>query len=164
MANALNEAGIFSTTKKRNDMNAIKMKANQDHEDLQAKRISNQTKLGILILKAEAYVRVLKFLYAFQNLIKNTIKLTAAEMIDVESFKNKRDNEIFLTNKYNKCVNFLAENAQIFSWEEDGKHYITKTRLEAITQIDADINAEIASLNILEENIEENIEENFEEE
>jgi hypothetical protein len=154
MSNALNEAGVYSTTKKRNDMDAIKLQANQAHEDLQAKRISNQTKLGILILKSEAYIRVLKFLYAFQNLLKNTIKLTASNMIG-KDFSNKRNNEIFLTSEYNNCVNFLRENAKIFSWAEDGSHYVTKTRLTALSKIDEDIEKEISDLNVLEEDLQE---------
>lgn len=145
MNNALNQAGVYSTTRNRSDMDTVKINMQMQFENLTKSRILNQTKLGILIKKDEAYKRVLKFLYAFQNLLQHTIKMTAAKMPG-----NKRENEIFLTTNYNDCVNFLKENAVMLSWEEDGSHYITKTRLDALADIDLAMEKEIEDLNDLE--------------
>ena len=144
MNNALNQSGVYNITKNRTDMDTMKIAAQMQYENLTKSRILNQTKLGVLIPKHEAYKRLLKFLFAFQNLLQHTVKMTAAKMPG-----NKRENEIFLTDSYNDCVNFLSENVNILSWEEDGSHYITKTRLDALAKIDEDMEREVEELNTL---------------
>ena len=147
MNTIIQESKILSVQKTgATDVEGAKVQAAMQHEALMKSRITNQTKLGILILKREAFERNLKFLYSFQGLMKNTIMLTAAEMGGV-----KRENVILLTKCYNQAVNFLGENVKKLSWEEDGAHYITQSRLDAIQKIDEETDKVIADLNSMNE-------------
>lgn len=126
---ALTSTGVFS--RQKSSMDDVKLTVQIQHENLIKARIFNQVKLGIFIRKDEATSRILKLCFAIKNMIKNSIKLMAAELPGAN-----RANEIILTDGFNKSVNYLRDNAQILSWEEDGSHYITKTRLDAIQKID----------------------------
>lgn len=134
------------------DIDDIKVQTKMAHEKLMATQISNQTKLGILMRKSEMYLRVIKFITTFQNLMKNIIMVTAQKMSDYDiKKKSKRDNIIFLTKCYNDAITFLEDNVNILSWEADGAYKLTHSRLEALKEMDDELNKEIEEINSFNE-------------
>jgi len=144
MNKIIQDSGMLSRNQSATDIDDLSIKKKMDHENLMSKQIANQTKLGILMRKSEMYIRVLKLISALNGLMKSVIMITAARMEGT-----KRDNVILLTDCYNLAINFMAENTNMLSWEADGAYRITQSRLTAISDMDDEIDKEIAKLNEL---------------
>ena len=136
---------LHHVNSKMGDEDVSKLQLNMQREKLTKERIHNQTKLGMLILKEEAMERVLRFVQAINSTIKNSIQITATDLVN-QTFANKREAEIFLTEKYNKAINFLEENAELLEWEQDGSIYLTGTRLKKLEQLDKELDAVLGDL------------------
>jgi len=104
-------------------------------ENILAKRILNQAKLGFLIPKTEAEERIKKVLRSVVNIIKNAIKNIAPRLIDI---KNQRDVEVIVTAAWNEAVKILEDSSKVISWEADGSSNLLQTRLSDIKDEDAE--------------------------
>lgn len=118
---------IFGTNLKEGTESAS-LEYELKHENLLSKKILNQTKLGILILKEEASKRVKDVFRATVNSVKVAIKHSASRLMCME-IKGQRDIEKILTEEYNEAIRSLEEGAKVISWEEDGSHNLLQTRL-----------------------------------
>ena len=104
-------------------------------ENILAKRILNQAKLGFLIPKTEAEERIKKVLRSVVNIIKNAIKNISPLLIDI---KNQRDVEVIVTAAWNEAVKILEDSSKVISWEADGSSNLLQTRLSDIKDEDAE--------------------------
>lgn len=145
--NAYRKLHSAQSMKHTGDDDVLEVQINMQREKLMKERIFNQTKLGMLILKSEASERTLRFAQAINSTVKNSIQLTADKLVGHEGFANKREAEIFLTENYNKAVNFLENNVELLEWEHDGDAYLMQTRLERIEQIDKQTQDVVDELN-----------------
>ena len=107
------------------------------HENILAKRILNQTKLGMLILKEEGATRVKTVLRAVSNSIKTSIK-NASARLSILGYGSKRDIETVLTEEYNNSIADLEKSSKVISWEEDGSVNLLQTRLSDLEGEDPD--------------------------
>ncbi|MHA1790287.1 MAG: hypothetical protein ACTSXT_13825 [Candidatus Helarchaeota archaeon] len=108
------------------------------YENLMKARILNQTKLGILMRKSEAYNRTLQFVTLLVNLVQHVFLNLATKMVEKKYIDNKREAEIFLIDYWNEVNAFIEDNVEILDWEEDGDAYLVRTRLQALSEIDSE--------------------------
>lgn len=102
-------------------------------ENILAKRILNQAKLGILILKDEASERVKKVFRSVMVVIKTGIKNSAARLINIT---DQPDIEAILTEEWNEAIKDLERASKVISWEQDGSVKLLQTRLADIEKQD----------------------------
>ena len=100
------------------------------HEKTMEKRITNQIKLGKLILKEEASDRVIASAKAIKNHIFMGIKTYAADK------KDPRTVEQELTKAYNRALEELERISTIIPWEADGSAELLRTRLVEMDKVD----------------------------
>ena len=113
------------------DVEGAKLEYELKYENILSKRILNQTKLGMLILKDEASSRVKSVLRAAVNSIKVAIKHSASRLFHAE-LNSQRDVEQILTKEYNDAIKELENSSKIISWEQDGSSALLQTRLESL--------------------------------
>lgn len=111
------------------DVEGAKLEYELKEENILAKRILNQAKLGILVPKTEAEERIKKVLRSVINVIKNAIKNIAPRLINI---LNQRDVEIIITESWNDAIKQLEDNSIVISWEADGSSKLLQTRLADI--------------------------------
>lgn len=132
MINALNQerkkiSDAFGTNLNQ-DINEAKLEYELKEENILSKRILNQTKLGMLILKEEASERVKNVFKFVINTIKVGIK-HASSRIFVMEIKSQRDIETIITEEWNSAIKELELASKVISWEQDGSSNLLKTRL-----------------------------------
>jgi len=110
------------------DVGEAKLEWELKEENILSKKILNQTKLGILILKSEASERVRKVFRAVMNTIKVGIKHASTRIMSME-IRTVRDIEMVLTDVWNEAIEELEKGAKVISWEEDGSSNLLRTRL-----------------------------------
>lgn len=120
------QAEFGSTINK--DVNEAKLEHELKYELILSKRILNQTKLGMLILKEEASDRVKKVFRAGITTIKVGIKHASSRIFAME-IKSQRDIETILTEEWNDAVTELKDGAKVISWEQDGSSALLQTKL-----------------------------------
>ena len=106
---------------------SVRLDMELKHEKVIEKRISNQIKLGELILKDEGKDRVAKSIQALMALVKHIVTSLAAELPG-----NRRTNEKMLSRHWNQAVRVLEDESTNLSWEEDGGVTTLKTRLKML--------------------------------
>jgi len=117
------------------DIDEAKLESELKYENILSKRILNQTKLGMLILKEEASDRVKKILRAVMNTLKVGIKHSSARIMGM-GIKNQRDIETVLTEEWNDAIGELEEGSKVISWEYDGSAALLQTKLVDLEKID----------------------------
>lgn len=115
-----------------------KLELDRKREDIMSKRITNQTKLSILIPKAEATKRVKDLFRSVQNIVKTAVKQAAPQLIGA---KDQRDIEQVLTKAWNGAVDVWKEGAKIIPWEVDGSAELLMTRLVNMEEEDPEFAA-----------------------
>ena len=105
------------------------------HENILSKRILNQAKLGMLILKDEASDRVKKILRAVMTTIKVGIRHASTRIVASKP-QSPRDVEQILTEEWNDAIDELRKGAKIISWEKDGATSLLQTRLQDLEPFD----------------------------
>lgn len=110
------------------DMEDSSLSYDLKYENILTKRILNQTKLGMLVLKEEGAARVKHTLRGVAASIKTAIKNASARLAAL-SIGSKRDIETILTEEYNSSISDLEVASKVISWEEDGSLNLLQTRL-----------------------------------
>lgn len=120
--------------------NGVNMSAedmNLEHElkqeRIQKERITNQTKLGLLIEKDEATTRVKNSLRAFMATAKLIIKSTPPKIIGMT---DARDIEAVMTNLWNEAIRELEKKSQVIEWAVDGSSKLIHQRLDNLKKIE----------------------------
>ena len=139
-------ASYDHTNRKKKSDEDIKISEELAYENLTKIRIINQKQLGALMPKFEIARRQILFNYSFKNILTHCMKMTATSMLELTDVSVKTDNEIFLAEHYKNAVNFFETNAKHLNYERDGSHYITRTRLGDMEEIDKKLEEEMRVL------------------
>jgi len=139
MVRALNEErkrlSSLTGAKINTEDEQVKIDYSIKYEQVMAKRISNQAKLGKLILKEEAEERIQSTFKAVTFMLKNAIKNIAPNLVPAT---DTRDIESIMTKGWNNAVDELKKGSTIIPWDNDGSATLLRTRLEAIEKAGSD--------------------------
>ena len=101
-------------------------------EKMYKERIHNQTRLSLLIPKAEAQNRMLELLVKIREIFQVNIREIANEQgtKSVEVSPTPRAWTEYLTGKYNALIDRVVDDEMVVkSWAEDGSTKVLRTRL-----------------------------------
>jgi hypothetical protein len=131
--NTLKTLGVSASA----DIEESKLDYELKKENIMAKRILNQAKLGVLISKEEATERVKLILRAVVNIIKVGIKNSASKLFEMKSLQiTQRDVETVITKEWNAAIDELKNSGKVISWDMDGSSRLLQTRLSDLSKED----------------------------